>query len=62
MIVGSEEDVATNVVARLRIALAQRTGSQLFIEDAASSLGLSVHTLQRRLAEAGRITRPNTEY
>lgn len=53
MILKSEGGVAADVVARLRIALAQRTGSQLFIEDAASSLGLSVRTLQRRLAEAG---------
>ena len=45
--------VAAAVAARLRNALDQGTGSQLLIEDAATSLGLSVRTLQRRLTEVG---------
>jgi AraC-like DNA-binding protein len=45
--------VAAAVAARLRNALDQGNGSQLLIEDAATSLGLSVRTLQRRLTEAG---------
>lgn len=53
MISGSEKGVAAAVAASLRSTLAKGTGGQLLIEDAASSLDLSVRTLQRRLAEAG---------
>lgn len=46
-------DIAPDVAAHLRRLVCQGNESPLSIADAASSLGLSVRTLQRRLADSG---------
>ena len=50
---GGHTGVAADVVATLREVLARESGGQLQIEGVAGLLGLSVRTLQRRLAERG---------
>ena len=50
---GANMDIAADLTGSLRRMLTQGTGGQLSIVDAAGSLGLSVRTLQRRLAEVG---------
>lgn len=51
--VGANCGIAAEVTAHLYRMITEEAGSQLSIEEAADGLGLSVRTLQRRLAEGG---------
>jgi len=46
-------DIAADLTKVLRRIVSQGDGGQLLSEDAATALGLSLSTLQRRLAEVG---------